>query len=139
MKRPLWLGLLFAPLAAPVLYYIGVLVFSSTPIESAKDVFTGFLFVLVFAAPVSYVASLLLGVPFVMLLRFKGRLNFWWCSLGGVLLGIVAFLLFIVAVSGMPILTEVRLLEVAWFVGAGGALGFGVASTFCAITGITIC
>ena len=129
--------LLFAPLTAPVLYYLGVLVFSSTPIEGMKDIIIGFLFVFVFAAPVSYVASLILGIPFVLWLRSKGRLNFWSCSLGGIPLGAVAFVLFLVSVSGMPILTEVKLWEVAWFLGAGGALGFGVATVFCLITGTT--
>lgn len=137
-KRPIWLGALLAPLAAPVIYYVGVLIFSRAPIEGVKDILTGLLIVFVFAAPVSYLASLILGVPFVMLLKAKDRLSFWWCSLGGIPLGAVSFVLFLVAVSGMPILTEVRLWEIAWFIGAGGALGFGVASTFCTITGITI-
>ena len=134
MKRPLWLGLLLAPLTSPVIYYAGMLLFTDPQIESG-DLITIFFVVSIYALPVSYLGSIVLGIPYVLLLKAKNHLDFWWCSLGAIPLGALAYVVLMLAISSTQSI-DIVLLENLWIFSVGGAMGFGIASTFCAITGI---
>jgi hypothetical protein len=88
------------------------------------------IFIMSIGIPVSYVVTLILGLPIYQILKNKGVLTLTNISLSGVLLGAVVFLLFIGCVSTMNIIEFVSVSAI------GAALGGSVALTFGIISGI---
>lgn len=131
------LGLLLAPLAAPLLYFAGVLVYS--PVETTiAGLGVGLLFVSVFVAPVSYAGSLLLGLPVIALLRAKGQLSIYSCLLSGISIGFVLGGLIAWAFADFKPWSQVATNALLWLATVGGVLGVSVALCFCFIAGITL-
>lgn len=146
IKRPLWIGFSFAPVAAPLLYVLWALFFWTDP--TPKQEFSEFdsyalsvwVFSFVFHSLTSYVICLVIGIPLILTLRRFNKLSFWWVVLLATLLGAIAFVgvFFLV----LAIAEEFRgniWFEILRFMGFGGALGFSVATLFCLLVGITYC
>ncbi|WP_369928372.1 hypothetical protein [Xanthomonas sp. NCPPB 2632] len=81
-------------------------------------------------APISLLATWLLGLPLVLYLRRKNSLNAFTVSGGGIVLGAIVFvmLLWLVSLSAPTHMFQQAL--------AGGLLGLSVAVTFCLLANI---
>lgn len=90
-----WLAAALAPLSAPALFVIATL-YDGT---SSAPLLVGFL---VTIAAVSYVGFLVFGLPFVLLLRAKGKLTYVALLLGGIVTGPL-FMIFLRVLSGKPV------------------------------------
>jgi len=141
LKRSIWPGILIAPLAAPILFYLGYLIVASTqtnPGEVFGGLFVSAFIIFSFATPVSYVAFLVLGAPYIFWLKSKDQLKLWPCSLGGAVFGSVVFTLFwLVTLVGTPMFPEPLYWQLVCALGIGAVLGVGVAVSFCALTGLS--
>ncbi len=135
MTKRSWLGFLLAPLVAPCLYQLALILFEY---ESVPDLYTlavkAFLPLLIIALPISYAAMLFIGIPLVWFLR---RINF----LHFISLTFIAAIfgsLIMAYVYGPQSWTDVGLQDYFWYPILGGFLGFSVAAVYALITGITI-
>ena len=137
MKKRTALGIVFAPLAAPLCYYFGVLVLSSKEIESFGHFISGLLITSVFALPVSYLASIIFGLPAVYLLRKYNRLNIWNLTLSATVLGALIFFTFILVGTEYAKVDIILNPELIWFMLSGGAMASSVAISFWYISGIS--
>lgn len=137
-KRPLWVGFSLAPLGAPLAYLAWALFFftDTTPKHEATETFIPALLVFTLA---SYIASLVAGVPLVLILKRFKKLSFGWITVPAVLLGGAMFttVFFLLLATGATIKGSVWR-EIALFFGVGGAYGFTVAAAFCVLVGITL-
>lgn len=129
-------ALLLAPLIAPFMYMVGVYIFSQSVPTGIKDVLSALFFVSAFALPVSYLGTLIIGLPLVVWLKSKGTLTANNLMLGGSLAGGVVFTGFVLLLAGFD-LEVLELPQLVWYLAAGGALGAGVSYTFSVISGIT--
>lgn len=131
-RRPLWLGALLAPLAAPFALLVLVVLWDIASGErtmsfaAAVEVFA---FALVLGLPIALVATWLLGLPLAVWLRRRGRLSLGSLCLAAAPLGALAF------VAGLAAFGA-RLALVAQ-VGAGAFVGVGVALVFGLASGVT--
>jgi hypothetical protein len=129
-------AMLLAPLAAPLLFFVGALLFTPVEISSPRDIvpFLGVSFGL--AAPVSYVAVLVVGLPATLLLHRLGWLKLPVFLAAGAFLGAaVQSLFFLLFFSGSGL--EVSAWHVRNWLLLGAALGVGVAASFWFVGGIT--
>jgi hypothetical protein len=122
-KRPLWIGALLASVA-PALCLLAALIpaqVSNPPAIILADA------ALVFAisVPIALVATLLLGLPYVLWLRSHGLLTALAICLGAIVIGAIAFFLFAWALSWDHQVPELS----AVLYGAGFGLISGIA--FC--------
>ena len=137
MNKRIILGVVIAPLAAPITYYIGVLIFSDGKVQSINDFFGGLMLISVFALPVSYIASIVLGLPAVYFLKKYNYLclpNLVLTALG---LGTLVLLLFALVSAGTNSNVEILNFESFWFILSGGGMAASVAIAFWYISGIT--
>ena len=132
--RPLWLGALLAPLAAPLLCAV-VLEAASTvmqhgPTQNEWSVTVAL--VTEFVAPVSYLATWILGVPLVFLLRKREKFDGLRVCLLALSIGVLSSLIYqqMLAV-GKPGLAAMILALLL-----GAALASSVAISFCWICAI---
>jgi hypothetical protein len=128
--RPLWIGGLIAPLAAPVAFDLALLLLSVAKdgwMLGTHDWAAGVLAALVFVLPVSYLTTWLLGMPYIYWLQRKSRLSWLHVCMGAVCSGVISMLVFqTIAKSGpltMATLTIGALL--------GAVLAVCVALAFC--------
>ena len=68
-------AMLIAPLVTPVLYIIGVYLFSRDVPAGIKDVLSALLFVSAFALPISYVCTIVIGLPVLIWLKNNNALT----------------------------------------------------------------
>ncbi|MCP4091543.1 MAG: hypothetical protein GY746_17410 [Gammaproteobacteria bacterium] len=129
-------ALLLAPLVAPIMYMMGVYIFSQSVPSGIKDILSALFFVSAFALPVSYVGTLIIGFPLVIWLKSKGTLTATNLTFGGSIAGGVVFTCFVLLLAGFD-LEVLELPQLVWYLAAGGALGAGVSYTFSVISGIT--
>jgi hypothetical protein len=127
-KRPLWLGVALAPWAPPAaLFFAGVAgALATDGARGASDwQFAAGLFI-AFGLPISYLAMVALGLPYLIWLRRVRRFTWFYICTGGVGIGAVTFpaTLHVVTGASSPALA---------FPGAG--LGLLSALAFCAVTG----
>ena len=87
-KKRITLALLLAPLAAPLLYYLWMLFIGPAEFPTLLDLVISFSVVLIFAAPVSYVSTIVLGMPALYLLRRYGVLSLFSLTVVGIILGL---------------------------------------------------
>lgn len=125
------LGFLLAPLTAPLLYAVAVLVRSPAEVTVA-GLGAALLFAHMFVAPVSYLGAIV-GAVAIPFLRAKGKLSCTSISFLGVSVGALFGVLYQWALSDF----QASLKAVLWFLSVGGGLGFAVAVVFWAIAGIT--
>ena len=138
VQRPLWLGTLFAPLAAPIAYSIGTVVSSGDSSLKIGDVGVVIIFCFAIATPVSYLGSVLLGLPLALILKSRRALSFRNCLISGIGAGGLTFIAFCIATAGpfaqdYPQLSDLSM----WFV-VGAGLGASVAIAFALIIGIPL-
>lgn len=137
MNKRIILGVLIAPLAAPITYWIGVIIFSISKVQSFNDLIGSLLLISAFALPVSYIASILLGLPAVFLLKKHNYLSLPNLVLTALVLGTLVLLLFAAISAGTNSNVEILNLESLWFILAGGGMAASVAILFWYISGIT--
>lgn len=133
--RPLWIGGVVAPLVAPLAFFLAVTLWSVT-----KDGLTvgsqgweaGVASAVIFVLPMSYLATWLLGMPYLYYLQRKSRLSMLRVCTGAIMFGVLATSLFqFVGRDGS--LGPVLLLHGALI---GGGLALCVALPLCWIVGV---
>lgn len=128
--RSIWLGGLIAPLAAPLAFFCVVLIMSilgERVSEGAHLWLPALGLVTVFTLPVSYLATWILGMPFIFWLRSSSRLTRWNICLGATGIGVIAVLILqSMAKNGPP-----HLEQVAFGALVSAGLALCVALTFC--------
>ncbi|WP_227818274.1 hypothetical protein [Nitrogeniibacter aestuarii] len=125
------LATLVAPLAVPVALVV-------VPVISCAcwPFYYDLPWILGFAVPVSYLATLLVGLPLTRLLKKKNRLNLQFLVAGGTLMGTMVFYIFSVFLG--LLLTSSPVLEFSTYAALFGAvLGLLVSLTFGLVAGIT--
>ena len=128
-RRPLWLGLLIAPWAAPlVLALMSAWIDGDADLHETATFIEVFAFALVFGLPVAYLGLAALGLPICVWLRRRGHLVLWRLALPAAPLGSAVF---IVALAAMG----AKLGMAAQF-GIGAVMGVTVAIAFCLVCGI---
>lgn len=97
-ERPLWCGVLFATLATPVALTLIVLM---TAQRIASDhLLAGIGTIAIVTMPIAFLAITLLGLPAILLLRWRNWLNWATVCGGGVLVAMLANLLVVGLVAG---------------------------------------
>jgi hypothetical protein len=92
-KRPLWLGALCSILAPPVLLVL-VALLSQSRMPSAARLLSGVGGLFYIATPVSFLATMCLGLPLVLLLRSLKALTWISICFGATVIGAASFALF---------------------------------------------
>lgn len=128
-------GFLLAPLVAPAV----IILYSLASMSSPLDLPVRILLPIVLGVPFSYLGSIVLGVPLVMILGMFGKLLFW---------RVIVIFAFVGAVTYWFSVFCMRGPKSGWFdgsdslpkeiLGIGVPLGVLVGATFCWISGITI-
>jgi hypothetical protein len=119
-KRPLWIGVLLASMAQPLCMLLFLLL-SSNHTASVIDI----VLVVAVSFPISLLAMLMLGLPYVLWLRSLNRLNSLLICAGSMAIGAISIVLLRWILSW-----DLRPPELAQFlVGAGVGLTAGIA--FC--------
>lgn len=121
--RPLWVGGLIAPLAALVVFFLALLLLSVSKngwVLGTHDWEAGVMSAFVFVLPMSYLATWLLGMPYIYLLRRKSQLSTLRVCTAAILFGVIAMWVFqLIGKNGL--LTWVYLIHGA-LIGASFAL-----------------
>lgn len=129
-------ALLVAPLAAPIVYFLGVLLFTETREQNANEIIRSFFFISAIALPVAYVAVIIVGLPVFTILNGKGALSTKNVVIIGTGAGAALFTAFIWLMSGFgPFVLEPP--QVFMYLGAGALLGLVVSFVFAWVAGIT--
>lgn len=92
------------------------------------------MFIMSFGIPVSYIATLIIGIPVYQYLNKRGFLSKTNLVLSGAVLGTFVLVLFFGSVSGVG---GLDMKEILFISAIGAVLGASVAFTFGAIAGIT--
>ena len=100
MKRSVWIGALFAPLSAPILYMVFVLIFvpDTTP-KHERTVETALVALIFGFIPAIYLLSFVFGAPLIYTLKRLKKLSFFWIVSFAAPLGAIAFSCFIIVMS----------------------------------------
>ena len=124
-KRSLWIGVLFASLVVPITLIFNALI-SQARAPSSANLLIGIGGIFVIATPVSFLATTVLGLPFVLLLRALKILNWTYVCVGASLIGVLIDILLVWLVSGE--LTKFPQGLLAGFIGlvSGAAFCLGV-------------
>ena len=88
-RRPIWKAVLVAPVAAPlaITAWAAWESVSVSGIAGLRDVPVAALFLFAFGLPISYIAMLVLGLPYVLWLRSRNQLTWHPIYAGSALLG----------------------------------------------------
>ena len=135
--RSIILGGLVAPFAAPVLFFLGLMLASVIHDGLAiglQDWQAGALAALVLILPVSYLATWLFGIPYIIWLRSRSRLTATYVCAGAIFFGVVSAR--VCQWIGSADASRVSNLALGVLLGSGLALC--VALAFCAIAGTSI-
>jgi hypothetical protein len=132
-SRPLWLGGLIAPLAAPLALIL--VLTASTAFDNHSPGLINWpmnLVILLVGSPISYMATWIIGMPCVLWLRHSGRLSaFNLCAisivLGGVMFGGMQWF----SSAQMPVPPTLF-----YDLAVGAAFGLVVGVAFCLVAGI---
>jgi hypothetical protein len=134
-KKKLVLATLIAPLVAPGLYFIGLLLFELSDTSREIEPMLIFDLVVLFAAPVSYAGMLFVGLPYYAILRKYNNDSFYALTTGGLIIGIVIFFLTLKfeGIDVGSIITNAKYYEILILVFIGATLGGSVACCFAKI------
>lgn len=129
-RRPLWLGVVFAPWAAPAMLaamsYVSDRASGGT--RSGAAALEVFAFALALGLPLAYAGLIGLGLPFMLSARARGRLSTARLLLYAAPLGSAVLVIgFAVAGFKLGMLAQI---------GIGAAMGLSVAAAFCLLCGI---
>lgn len=128
--RSIWLGGTVAPLAAPLIFLLGTLAVSvihDGTTVGLHDWQAALAAATVFVLPVSYLATWILGVPFIFWLRSSSHLTKVNICLGAVGVGVIAMLILHLMAKIEPLHLE----KVAFGALISAGLALCVALTFC--------
>lgn len=125
---------LISPLVAPALFFLGYIVFVDGPNYEVDDLFVLLVISLVFASPVSYLASLIFGYPYIKILKRFDLLSTLSITLGGVFFGAISFIAFWGFFWDLNFLLSSSLGDLAHMAGIGAVLGGGVSFCFACLT-----
>ena len=130
-RRSIWLGSLAAAIAPPVCILVPEM-FRLSDRGSIGYLLSNSVIFLTVAAPVSLVAMICIGLPYVLWLRSRGRLSAIAVCVGSTVIGVAVFALITWALSWdhrLPGLAQI---------GLGGALGLAAGVAFSLAAGLTI-
>ncbi len=120
-KGSLWLGVLFASLVVPIaLIFIALISQARAP--SSANLLIGIGGIFVIATPISFLATTLLGLPFVLLLRALKILNWTYVCIGASLIGVLIDIFLVWLVSDE--LTKLSQAVLAAFIGFVSGIAF---------------
>lgn len=122
-------AILFAPLSVPALFLF-VLVMLGGALREVVEI-------VAFAAPVSYLGFLFLGLPSFFALQRSGRANLWSLLVAGAIGGAITMLVFSTLLFGVSTWQYATLGNIVGQILWGVGLGVCVAISFCLIAGIT--
>lgn len=125
---------LISPIVAPVIYYIGAAILMIMSPDNKSSLLGAFMFIMFFGIPVSYIATLILGIPIYQYLSKRGVLSKTNLTVSGGVLGTIVLVMFFWGVSGFG---GLDMMEIVFISAIGAVLGASVAFTFGAIAGIT--
>ncbi|WP_140654330.1 hypothetical protein [Rhodanobacter glycinis] len=128
--RSFWFGCLIAPLAASLIFLLGTLAVSvihDGTTVGLHDWQAALAAVTVFVLPMSYLATWILGVPFILWLRSSSHLTRMNICLGAVGVGVIAMLMLQLMAKVGPL----HLQQVAFGALVSAGLALCVALTFC--------
>jgi len=131
--RPILLGGVIAPLAAPVVFFLGLLLISTFhdgAVVGLQDWQALLLAATVFVLPVSYLATWIFGVPYIAWLQSRARLTTLNVCVGAVMFGVISAWVYQWIGKAEPL--QMSSLAFGALLGAGLALPVAVA--FCAVT-----
>ncbi len=132
--RSILLGGLIAPLAAPLIFFLGTLATSVAHDGAAvglHDWQAALIAAAVFVLPVSYLVTWIVGVPFILWLKARARLTTVSVCVGAIILGAISAWVYQWIGKAVPLQAEH--LAIGGLLGAG--LAFCVAIAFCAVVG----
>lgn len=135
--RSILFGGVIAPLAAPIIFFLGVLLVSTLhdgPVAGLHDWQAALLAAVVFVLPASYLVTWILGVPYIFWLRSRSRLTTLNVCVGAVIFGVIGAWGY--QWIGKAESLQMGSLALGALLGAGLALS--VAITFCAVKGIPL-
>lgn len=127
LRRPIWLGVLLAPLCGPMALQLFVLLVTA-PDGLADAPAVIFLYSMI-GLPIAYSAMLMLGLPYLLWLRKTGRLGWLTVCAGAAFAGSVSLPAGAVLIIG-------RLADPFGAALGGGVLGLISGIFFCLITGV---
>ena len=129
-KRSLWLGSLAAVVVPPLCFLVSEL-FKLWDRKSS-NLFSGSVIFLTIAIPVAVLAMVFLGLPYVLWLRSRDRLNAFYVCLGSTAIGCAWFWL----LSSLLSLDQrsPELLQIVW----GAGLGFVAGAAFSLAAGLNV-
>lgn len=135
MNKQKLLAIAIAPLVAPLLYQLGLIFLEYNSVPSVSLLLTdAFLPLLLIALPVSYGATIFIGLPLIWFLKHISKLNFFSVTLCSSLFGAGIMVMIYGSISlkydGWEILF--------WYPVYGGLMGFTVAAAYCRISGIPV-
>ena len=128
---------LIAPLIAPIIYLFGAILLNIGGEFKLRELLSLTMVVLFIAAPVSYIATALIGIPYYYILKRMNNLTRANLIIGGSVLGIATFLLFWASPFGLELLGAFDSTELVFTILIGAILGGGVAWCFQILSGIT--
>ncbi len=125
---------LISPIVALVIYYIGAAALMNMSPDNKSSLLGAFMFIMFFGIPVSYIATLIIGIPVYQYLDKRGVLSRTNLTVSGGVLGALVLVMFFWSVSGFG---GLDMKEIVFISSIGAVLGASVAFTFGAIAGIT--
>lgn len=142
LKRRVWLGALLAPLTAPILYVLFIMLFvpDTTP-KHERSWETALVALSVGLIPSSYLVNLVFGAPLIYILMRFEKLSFMWVVSLAAPLGAIALicLLVLTIAFGAEVHWEaIKWHEITSFLSTGAGLGVISAAVFCHLAGITM-
>ena len=129
-KRSLWLGSLAAVVVPPLCFLVSELL--KLWARESANLFSGSVIFLTIAIPVALLAMVFLGLPYVLWLRARGRLNAVYLCLSSTAIGCVWFWLLSSLLSLDP--RSPGLLQLAW----GAGLGLVAGAAFSLAAGLNV-
>jgi len=132
--RSILLSGIIAPLAAPALFFLSILligVFHDGPAAGLRDWNVALLLAMVFVLPVSYLATWAFGVPYIFWLRSRSRLTTLNVCSGALVLGVASAW----AYQWIGKAESLQMPQLAFGAALGAGLALCVAITFCVLAG----
>ena len=134
MKRPLWVGVLLAPLAVPLVTYTWTsIIYSELGLSFNFSLGSDGAFLIASVTAVSYALTILIGVPILLSLRRVDRLSFLWVELSFAMVAAIVMLMMLLYIE-----TGFSWQVLLYSLKVGVPLGCIVGAVLCWVTGITV-
>ena len=140
IKRNTLPGVTIAPLMAPIVYVLFVMIFVPDTTPKQERTWEAAFAVLVLLIPASYLISFALGAPLIYVLKRVNNLYFWPVVIMSVPLGIFGVVIILLVIHAFGATVDWNLLirqDILSLLTTGAILGLIVSVTFCLLAGIT--